>query len=105
MATGFSIPERPGAGNAQSGAGVQSSSPQSLLGEQPKAQDTDVKGAIRTLSGRAAEIQQQFMDLFEQYPAAARHMRELKEIVGNALRAAVQALTQSQEGPKPPMTA
>ena len=105
MATGFSIPERPGAGNAQSGAGVQSSSPQSLLGEQPKAQDTDVKGAIRTLSGRTAEIQQQLMDLYEQYPSSAKYMRDLKDIVGKILREAVQSITQSQEGPKPPMTA
>ena len=94
---GFAVPSIPGAEQRPP------TTPETLLGGQRQPQGADPsRDTLRTLTSQAASLQQQFMELFGQYPATAKHMRDLQAAVRAALMAATQTLTQGQEGPAPP---
>jgi hypothetical protein len=77
--------------------------PETLLGGQSQPQGADpARDTLRTITSQAASLQTKLMELFAQYPATAKHMRDLQAAVRGALMAATQTLTQGQEGPAPP---
>lgn len=77
--------------------------PESLLGgqRQPEGADTS-RDTLRTLTSQAAALQSKLIELFSQYPATAKHVRDIQTGVRGALMAATQTITQGQEGPAPP---
>lgn len=97
MATSLAVPSIPGS------EGRPPATPESLLGGQKQPQGADpARDTLRTITSQAASLQSQLIDLFAQYPATAKHMRDLQAAVRGALMAATQTLTQGQEGPQPP---
>jgi hypothetical protein len=93
----LAVPSIPG-----SSEGKRPASPESLLGGERQPQGADPsRDALRALTSQAASLQQQFMEMFGQFPATARYMRDLQAAVRGALMAATQTLTQNREGPQP----
>lgn len=93
----FNVPSIPGTASSPP------TSPETLLGGQRQPTGADpARDTLRTLTSQAASLQRQFMELFGQYPATAKHMRDLSAAVRGALMAATQTITQGQEGSAPP---
>jgi hypothetical protein len=79
------------------------STPESLLGGQAQPEGADTaRDTLRTITSQAASLQSKLVELFAQYPATAKHVRDIQAGVRGALMAATQTLTQGQEGPAPP---
>ncbi len=93
----FAVPSIPGSEERPP------TTPETLLGGQRQPQGADPsRDTLRTLTSEAASLQTKLVELFAQYPATARHLRDLQAAVRGALMAATQTLTQGQGGPQPP---
>ncbi len=100
MATSLAVPSIPGSSEQPERP---PSTPESLLGGQAQPQGADpARDTLRTLTSQAASLQTQLKEMFAQYPATAKYVRDIQTAVRGALMAATQTITQGQEGPAPP---